>query len=63
MFSSADAVSKAIMDQRIKYLPVDKDRYTRIVRRKHLWEDAMSHTKYLDERKYLRVTFIGEPAA
>ena len=60
MFSSADAVSKAIMVQRIKYLPVDKDRYTRIVvRRKHLWEDAMG---YLDERKYVRVTFIGEPA-
>ena len=61
--SFADNVSKAIKDQRIKYLPVDKEEYTRIViRRKHLWDDAMCHIKNLDERKHIRVTFVGEPA-
>ena len=56
-------MSKAIKDQRIKYLPVDKEQYTRIVVcRKHLWDDAMSHIKSLDECKHIRVTFIGEPA-
>lgn len=63
MYSSADMISKAIKDQRIKYLPVDKDQYTRIIiRRKHLWDDAMNHVKYLNECKHVRVTFIGEPA-
>ena len=56
-------MSKAIKDQRIKYLPVDKEQYTRVVvHRKHLWDDAMSYIKSLDECKHIRVTFIGEPA-
>ena len=46
----------------MKYLPVDKDQYTRIIiRRKHLWNDALSQFKSVNEMKYLRVTFVGEP--
>lgn len=62
-FSMADTLSKIIQENRIIYLPVDKDQYTRIVvRRKHLWADALSQFKNLNERKYVRVTFVGEPA-
>ena len=52
-------LSKAIKDQRIKYLPVDKDQYTRIViRRKHLWDDAMNHVKpAVDKGRPLREFF------
>ena len=61
-FADNDNVLKAIKDQCIKYLPVDKEEYTRMVRRKHLWDDAMCHIKNLDERKHITVTFVGEPA-
>ena len=60
-YSYAEKVSKANKNQCIKYLPVDKE-YTRIVRRKHLWDDAMCHIKSLDECRHIHVTFIGEPA-
>ena len=34
-----------------------------VVRRKHLWEDALSRFKSgLNERKYIKVTFVGEEA-
>ena len=59
----AKDISKLIQDCRIQYLPVDKDQYTRVVvRRKHLWEDALPQLMKLNERKYIRVTFIAEPA-
>ena len=62
-YSSEDIISKIIKDNRVKYLPVDKEEYSRIiVRRRHLWGDALSCIKTLNENKYIRVTFVGEPA-
>lgn len=50
--------------QKVKMLPVDKSEYQRIVvRRKHIWEDTLHRFKSgINFRKYIRVTFVGEPA-
>ena len=50
--------------QRVKVLPLDKTEYQRIiVRRKHLWEDALSRFQSgINFHKHIRITFIGEPA-
>ena len=59
----SDTIYKIIKDNRVKHLPVDRDEYSQIVvRRRHLWGDAMNHMKNLNEKKYIRVTFVGEPA-
>ena len=55
IYSSEDIISKIIKDNRVKYLPVDKEEYSRIiVRRRHLWGDALSCIKTLNENKYIR---------
>ena len=34
-----------------------------IVRRRYLWEDALKRFKSgIDEKKHIKVTFVGEPA-
>ena len=45
-------------------LPIDKSLYQRIViRRKHVWNDALRYFHSgIDFAKYIRVTFVGEPA-
>ena len=50
--------------QKVKMLPVDRSEYQQIVvRRKHLWEDALHRFQSgINFRKYIRVTFVGEPA-
>ena len=58
----ADIRAKLIQDNRIRYLPVDKEQYTRIViRRKQLWKDSVAQFQSVNENKYIRVTFVGEP--
>ena len=45
----------------IRYLPADRSLVQRlIVRRRHVFDDAM---QCLDLQKYIKVTFIREPAA
>jgi hypothetical protein len=61
IYSFAD-VSKSIKDQRIKYVPVDKEEYTRIVIQRNTFGVMLCHINDLDERKHIRVTFIVEPA-
>ena len=48
----------------IKYLPVTRDESQRmVIRRKHLWKDALNRfMSGLDEKKRIKVTFVGEPA-
>ena len=48
----------------IKYLPVTRDEsQCMIIRRKHLWKDALNRfMSGLDEKKRIKVTFVGEPA-
>ena len=48
----------------VKNLPIDRSCNQRIaVRRKHLCADAMNRFRTgIDEHKYLKVTFVGEPA-
>ena len=50
--------------QRVKELPADRNAYQRLViRRKHIWKDSLqSFRSHLDFSKYIRVTFVGEPA-
>ena len=50
---------------RVKHLPVDRSLSQRlIVRRKHVFEDALHRYRgNLDLQKYIKVTFVGEPAA
>ena len=49
----SDSICKIIKDNRVRHLPVNKDEYSRIVvRRKHLWGDAMNHLKNINENKY-----------
>ena len=50
---------------RVKYLPPNRSECQRlIVRRKHVFEDALHRYKSgLELTKYLKVTFVGEPAA
>lgn len=57
-------LQELLRKQRVKYLPVNKDCSQRVViRRKHFWEDALQHfVSGLDERKYIKVTFVFEPA-
>ena len=41
---------------------MDKEQYTRIViRRKQLWKDSVAQFQSVNENKYIRVTFVGEP--
>jgi len=55
---------KLLQLQRARMLPVDTSIYQRIVvRRRHLWEDALNRFKCgIDFSKYIRVSFVGEPA-
>ncbi len=55
---------KLLQLQRAKKLPVDTSLYQRIVvRRRHLWQDALNRFKCgIDFGKYIRVSFVGEPA-
>lgn len=47
----------------MKYLPIEKDQYSRIVvRRKTLLANPLAQIKHRSDRKYIRVTFVGEPA-
>ena len=50
--------------QRVKELPADRNGYQHLViRRKHIWKDSLqSFRSHLDFSKYIRVTFVGEPA-
>lgn len=45
-------------------LPCDKSQYQRfVVRRKHLWEDALQRFQLgINFSKYIRVTFLHDPA-
>ena len=45
-------------------MPIDSSKYQRIiVRRRHLWEDALHRFRSgIDFQKHLHVTFVGEPA-
>lgn len=63
-FYSDETLQELLRKHRIKYLPVSKDEYQRVVlRRKHLWEDALSCFKSgIDQKKHIKVTFVGEPA-
>ena len=57
-------VSCLLQRQRTKMLPVNTADYTRIVvRRRCLFKDALHYFKTgIDYEKYIRVSFIGEPA-
>lgn len=59
---SAD-ISTLLYGLLTQHLPVDWSESQRIVvRRKHIWEDALHHFKQgVNENKYLKVTFGGEP--
>ena len=48
----------------VEHLPVDRSENQRlVVRRKHIFEDALTQFKNgVDANKYLKVTFLGEPA-
>ena len=49
----------------VKHLPADRSQSQRlIVRRKHVFEDALRRYRGdLDLQKYIKVNFVGEPAA
>ena len=53
-----------IQDHRYKFLSKNSDDIFRItVRRSHIWEDSLRAIKRnFDERKHIRVTFLGESA-
>ena len=53
-----------VLQQRNKFLPVDTPVYQCIIiRRKHLWADALHHFHSgLDFKNHFHVTFVGEPA-
>ena len=57
-------LSSLLQELLVKNLPVDRSCNQRIaVRRKHLFSDAMNRfCGGVDEHKYLKVTFVGEPA-
>ena len=49
----------------VKHLPADRSQCQRlIVRRKHIFEDALHRYRSgIDLKKYIKVTYVGEPAA
>ena len=63
-YSDGLSVEAVLRRQKAKMLPVNKSDYQRIVvHRKHLWDDALHRFKSgIDFHKYIRVTFVGEPA-
>ena len=64
LLSDRIPVETILHRQKVKMLPVDRSEYQRIVvRRKHLWEDALRHFRSgINFQKYIRITFVGEPA-
>ena len=62
--SDGMSIDAILHRQKVKMLPVDRSEYQQIVvRRKHLWEDALHHFQSgINFRKYIRITFVGEPA-
>ena len=64
-FFSDLSVSSLIRSHRVRNLPIDNDdNYQRMaIRRKYIFQDTLHHLKhYYNPSKYLRVTFLGEPA-
>ena len=64
LHSDGETLQELLCKHRIKYLPVTRDESQRmVVRRKHLWKDALNRfMSGLDEKKHIKVTFVGEPA-
>ena len=62
--SEGMSIEDLIGRERVKYLPIDKSEFQRIVvRRNHLFEDTLKRFQGgLDFHKYVRVLFVGEPA-
>ena len=66
MYVNSDGVSLPTLlhGLLIRHLPLDRSENQWImIRQKHVWEDALHRFKSgLDVNKYLKVTFVGEPA-
>lgn len=62
--SDNETLQDVLRAHRIKYLPVSRDEYQRmVVRRNHVWDDALCRFKAgISVKKYIKVTFVGEPA-
>ena len=62
--SCGQSMEAILLKHRTKFLPIDSSEYQRIiVRRKHLWEDALHRFHSgIDFHKHIHVTFVGEPA-
>ena len=63
VYSDGMSIETILQRQRTK-LPIDRSDFQRIVvRRKHLWHDALSRFESgLNFCKHLKVLFVGEPA-
>ena len=58
----ADIVSDKLRIQRVKYLPINKEEYTRVViRRKRLWVDAIAQINLLSSPVYTYGTGLRNP--
>ena len=63
IYSDGVSVSTLLRSQRNQQLPVRTEYQRVVVRRRHLFDDALHRFKSgLDATKHLRVTFVGEPA-
>ena len=64
LYSTDETLQELLRKHSMKCLLISKDESQRIViRRRHLWEDALNRFKSgLNEKKYIKITFVGEPA-
>lgn len=62
-FSGIDCISELIEDHRRKVLPKDDSKIRLVVRRKHVFKNALHKVKNgVDVNKCLKITFVDEPA-
>ena len=64
IYSDGISVTTLLHGLHVRHLPVNTEESQRIIiRRKHVWEDALRRFKSgLNVKKYIKVTFVGEPA-
>lgn len=62
LFSSTGSLSEIIEEHRKKMVTSDELKVRLVVRRKHVFEDALHKIKGLDVNRCLKITFINKPA-